>query len=246
MHRFFVDENSISGNIAKLSVSDSLHAYKVLRLGAGDKICVCDSVGFDYDGIINAASKDCVTVELSDKRPSGTEPDIKISLIQCLPKTGKMEVIIQKCVELGVCDFYPVESERCVVRPEPRSASAKIERYNKVAYEAAKQAVRGIIPCVHDFSRLKDHDFSQYDVVIIPYEEERELTMRAFAESCGALAKKGVRVAIIIGPEGGFEKSEVADITEKGGTAVTLGKRILRTETAGMAAVAMLMGILEA
>lgn len=243
MHRFFTD--NIDGNTAYLNAEDSVHAVRVLRLCCGDTVCICDGSGSDYDGTIVSADKSCVMLELSGKRPTETESHIKISLIQCLPKTGKMEVIIQKCVELGVCDFYPVLSSRCVVKPDKKSASAKIERYNKVAYEAAKQSVRGIIPVVHPIGSLADFDFSGYDFVIIPYEDEKELTLKAFCDANAERLSHDLNMAVIIGPEGGFEKDEVDRAVSCGGVSVTLGKRILRTETAGMACVAMLMGFTE-
>ena len=243
MHRFFCD--NIIGDTAVLNAEDSTHAVRVLRLGEGDTVCICDGLGFDYDGEITSADKNAVKVSLSGKRPSETESFIKISLIQCLPKVGKMETIIQKCVELGVCDFYPVESKRCVVRPDKKSAKAKTERYQRVAYEAAKQSMRGIIPRVHEFGNLDEFDFSGYDVVIIPYEEERGLTLKGYVNAHKEKFTEGARVAVVIGTEGGFERAEVEKVIENGGVSVTLGRRILRTETAGMASVAMLMGLLE-
>ena len=243
MHKFFVSQWS-KGN-AVLSPEDSTHAARVLRMKAGDKIIVCDGAGFDYDGEILSVEKAEITVMVSNKRPSETEPFISVSLIQCLPKAGKMEVIIQKCVELGVSDFYPVNSIRCVARPDPKSAKAKVDRLQKVAYEAAKQSERGIIPRVHEYGELLKHDFSQYDVIIIPYEEESVTTLKRFVSDNYDKFTKGSKVAVVIGTEGGFERSEVDSVVEKGGVSVTLGKRILRTETAGMATVAMMMGLLE-
>lgn len=243
MHRFFTD--NIQGNTAYLSPEDSTHAVRVLRLCEGDVICVCDGHGTEWEAKIVTADKTGVKVELSGERYAETESFFSVSLIQCLPKVGKMEVVIQKCVELGVSDFYPVDSIRCVARPDKKAAKSKVERYNKVAYEAAKQSCRGVIPVVHDYGRLSGFDFSTFDIVIIPYEEEKELTLRAFYEANKARFTDGARVAIVIGTEGGFEPSEVEYVKSCGGTSVTLGKRILRTETAGMATVAMLMGLAE-
>lgn len=243
MHRFFTD--NITDNKAVLSSEDSAHAVKVLRLGVGDTVCICDGRGSDFDGEIVSADKNAVELTLSNKRPSETESHLEISLIQALPKIGKMDVIIQKCVELGVCDFFPVDTIRCVARPDEKSAKTKVERYNKVAYEAAKQSMRGIIPRVHDYGKLSDFDFSGYDLVIIPYEEEESYTMKMLCHDNEELLKNHAKVAVVIGTEGGFERSEVDEVVKKGGKPVTLGKRILRTETAGMAAVAMLMALTE-
>lgn len=155
MHRFFVDKNYIIDNTVTLSSDDSVHAAKVLRLRVGDCVSVCDCSGFDYDAVITHIDKNSVELRLSDRRPTETEADMKITLIQALPKTGKMEVIIQKCVELGVCDFIPIETERCVVKTDKKSTAGKLDRYNKIAYEAAKQSMRGIVPVVHEFSSLR-------------------------------------------------------------------------------------------
>ncbi|NLB62308.1 MAG: 16S rRNA (uracil(1498)-N(3))-methyltransferase, partial [Clostridiales bacterium] len=173
MHRFFIDENLISDNHAVLSTEDSQHAIKVLRLAENDLISVCDGNSFDYDAKIVSANKTAVELELSNKRNSETESATKVTLIQCLPKSGKMEVIIQKCVELGVYDIVPVESIRSVVKVS-KSKQVKTERYNRISYEAAKQSQRGIIPKVHNVTELSKIDYSEFDYLLVPYEEEQE------------------------------------------------------------------------
>lgn len=242
MHRFFVTE--ISGDRAYLSKEDAQHAYRVLRLHCGDCVCLCDGCGHDYDGEIISADKDEVLVCVSNMRDSETESRLAITLFQCMPKQGKPEVIIQKCVELGVRNFIFTESERTVVRLDEKSFENKCVRYNKVAYEAAKQSERGIIPHVDYVKKLDKCDFSGYDTVIMPYENEREYTLRQLVQD-QSLMQGDRKIAVIIGPEGGFTEDEVTAVREKGGHIVTLGKRILRTETAGMATVAMLMGLAE-
>jgi len=243
MSRFFVDKNTISNNRVYLSAEDSQHAIKVLRLAENDIVTVCDGASFEYDARIIKADKSGVKVELFNQRKADTEPAVRVTLIQCLPKAGKMEVIIQKCVELGVHDIIPVESERSVVKISG-STQNKIERYNRIAYEAAKQSGRGIIPKVRNFTKLNDIDYSEFDFLLVPYEEEHELTLKHYIESSNLL-KSASNVAIVIGPEGGIDQKEIEFLRSKGGITLTLGKRILRTETAGMATLAMLFCLLE-
>lgn len=243
MHRFFVDENLISDNRTVLSVEDSLHAVKVLRLAENDLITVCDGNGFDYDAKIVMANKSSVELSLLNKRKSETESAVKVTLIQCLPKSGKMEVIIQKCVELGVYDIIPVVSLRSVVKIND-SKQTKTERYNRISYEAAKQSQRGIIPKVHNITELTQIDFSEFDCLLVPYEEEQKVSLkRLFIE--GKRLKSASKIAVVIGPEGGIAEDEIEFLRSKGGVTLTLGKRILRTETAGMATLAMLFCLLE-
>jgi 16S rRNA (uracil1498-N3)-methyltransferase len=171
-----------------------------------------------------------------------TEPAHRVTLYQSLPKTGKMETIIQKCTELGVAAIAPVVSERCVVRPE-KDWENKRQRYQRVAYEAAKQSKRGVIPEVLPLKPLAACDFSQYDLVLFAYEEEREYMLKQALRTEQARTAKNI--AVIIGPEGGFEESESAQLCENGAVRVSLGTRILRTETAGMAMLAMVLYELE-
>ena len=167
-----------------------------------------------------------------------------------LPKTGKLELIIQKCVELGIFAIQPVYSKRCVVKPEAKES--KLLRFNRVAQEAAKQSGRGRIPKVGSVQNLNECDFSGFDAVLIAYEDEEKTTLKqalrkAFGEEKGKSDEGGNDIAIIIGPEGGFEPTEVESVLKNSPAAksVSLGKRILRTETAGMAMLAMLMYELE-
>lgn len=237
MSRFFTED--IAGDTARITGEDVRHLSRVLRLRAGDTVEICDGAGTDYTGVITAVGQDEVTCALSGAHPSPTEPRCRVTLFQALPKTGKMEVIVQKCVELGVAAVTPVVTERCVAVPT-RDFENKRVRYQRVAAEAAKQSRRGIIPPVSGVLPLRQVDFSRFDTVLAAYEEERTTSLKA-ALTGGA----GESIALIIGPEGGLESEEVAWLTAVGAVSVSLGPRILRTETAGMAMLAQVLYELE-
>ena len=237
MSRFFTED--IAGDTARITGEDVRHLSRVLRLRAGDTVEICDGAGTDYTGVITAVGQDEVTCALNGAHPSPTEPRCRVTLFQALPKTGKMEVIVQKCVELGVAAVTPVVTERCVAVPT-RDFENKRVRYQRVAAEAAKQSRRGIIPPVSGVLPLRQVDFSRFDTVLAAYEEERTTSLKA-ALAGGA----GESIALIIGPEGGLESEEVAWLTAAGAVSVSLGPRILRTETAGMAMLAQVLYELE-
>ncbi len=234
MHRFFADE--ISGGTARILGEDVKHIRKVLRLGPGDIVSVCDGNGTDYEAVIRSVSAEEAELELVSSAPSETEPGTRVTLYQCLPKAGKMETIIQKCTELGVCAVVPVLSARCVTQPGERFGP-RLERYRKVAEEAAKQSRRGRIPEVRDLVRIRDIVPEPGSLLLVCYEEERETTLKEALRSAPVPASVG----IVIGPEGGLEPEEVRALEERGGHRVTLGRRILRTETAGMAVLAQVL-----
>ena len=164
------------------------------------------------------------------------ESPVNITLFQCLPKTGKMETIVQKCTELGVFAVVPVVSARCVVIPN-KDFEKKRERYNRVALEAAKQSRRAVVPQVQPLVELKKVDPKQFGLFLVAYEEEETRTLKAALRAAGSLAS----IAILIGPEGGLEPDEVNRLTASDAVCVSLGKRILRTETAGMAMLAQIL-----
>ncbi|MBQ2662014.1 MAG: 16S rRNA (uracil(1498)-N(3))-methyltransferase [Clostridia bacterium] len=237
MSRFFVNLENISENTARIYGEDARHITKVLRMTTGEKVVLCDGLGMDYEATITGADKESVSFSIENKTPTLSESPIRVTLFQGLPKSGKMELIIQKCVELGVHEIVPVKAHRSVVKLNSKDEANKLARYNRIAYEAAKQSQRGIIPRVLPFTAFKTHDFSRFDAVIVAYEEETERTLKQALSGLGS-AKN---IALIIGPEGGLEKDEVNHMVNCGGISVTLGKRILRTETAGMATLAMIM-----
>ncbi len=225
MPRFFFEfENDTTANIRG---EDAGHIVRVLRMTAGETLELCDGQGFDYVGTITHIQKDCVTATLREKRPSTAEPKTEFVLFQGLSKGDRMETVIQKAVELGVSEIVPVEMSRSVAKGD------KTERWQKIALSAAKQSGRGKVPAVSPLIKSKDVParIGDFDLFLLPYE-------------CGgqslkeALKSTPKRVGIWIGPEGGFDPAEVA--TAQGATVVTLGPRILRTETAGPAVLAAL------
>ena len=233
MHRFFTTE--IQSDTAVVRGDDVKHIAKVLRLRAGDAVQLCDGNGRECDAVIESIASDAVTFRTESWRSAKSEPAAKVTLFQCLPKAGKMETIIQKCVELGAFGFVPVQSERCVVVLKP-PYEGRIERWQRVSEEAAKQSRRGIVPKVSLPVSLDKLDFSGFDTVLVAFENERTVSLKAaLREACGS------QIAIVIGPEGGFSDAEIETLTQKGARSVSLGTRILRTETAGMAMLAQIM-----
>ena len=237
MHRFFTTE--IQPNTAAVRGEDVKHIAKVLRLHAGDAVQLCDGNGMECDAAITAVSSDAVTFDTQPWRRAESEPEAKVTLFQSLPKTGKMETIIQKCVELGASGFVPVQSERCVVVLK-QPYEDRIARWQRVSEEAAKQSRRGVIPKVMLPEMLSKLDFSSFETVLVAYENEHTVSLKtALRSQCGKT------IAIVIGPEGGFSDAEIETLEKKGARTVSLGTRILRTETAGMAMLAQIMYELE-
>ena len=233
MHRFFTTE--IQENTAVVRGDDVKHIAKVLRLRAGDVVQLCDGRGNECDAVIASIAPDAVAFSTQPWMKARSEPEVSVTLFQCLPKAGKMETIIQKCVELGISAFVPVQSERCVVVLKP-PYEGRIERWQRVSEEAAKQSRRGVIPQVNLPVSLGKLDFSAFDTVLVAFENEHAVSLKAaLREGCGT------RIAIVIGPEGGFSDAEIETLTGKGARSVSLGTRILRTETAGMAMLAQIM-----
>ena len=216
------------------------HISRVLRMGRGDMLTLCDGKGMDYEAEIENITADCIECGIVKKQKSNSEPDIKVTLVQGIPKASKMDYIIQKMTELGISRIIPCTLARCVVKLENRKAEEKkTERWQKISEEAAKQSGRGIIPEVSmpmSLDRVID-EICGCDIVFVPYECEEENNLRDVLTSC----PNPKNAAFIIGPEGGFDISEIEKIRNAGITTVTLGKRILRTETAGEAALAMIM-----
>lgn len=233
MQKLFVKE--IIGNKITLDAEQSRHIAKSLRMRCGDMLTLCDGIGSDYGCIIDEITKDSVTLTVCYKQASDTEPNIDVCLYQGVPKGDKMEDIIQKCVELGVCEITPVLTKRSISRPDEKQAAKKQARYQKIALEAAQQSGRGIVPEINQMTSLKNALAScTADLKIIFYE--------GGGKSIKELINNNVKsIAIFIGPEGGFEKDEIDAVLDVGGINATLGKRILRTQTAPVAALAAIM-----
>ena len=210
MPKFFVTQDKISDNQIIIDSEDVTHISRVLRLEKGDNVTVCDGQGTDYDAQIDTIEPKKILLNIVSRQKSETEPNIKVTLFQALPKASKMEYIIQKTTELGISEIVPVKLSR-----------------------------RGIVPTVSEFMTINEviEKSKEFDLFFVPYECEEQKTLKEILTS-----KSDVKsVGFVIGPEGGFDLSETEKLHSSGIDTVTLGKRILRTETAGEAVLAMTM-----
>ncbi len=241
MPKYFTSAENINNDIIKLDEETSLHLSRVLRCAVGDRITVGDGSDIDYECEITDITKHCVSAKILDKHLNLNEPSVKITLYQGLPKGDKAELIIQKCVEIGVCEIVPVKTERSVVNWD-KKAGKKVERWNKIARSAAEQCGRGRVPEVLDIMTFSQavEDSKKCDGRLIPYENEQKNGLKSFCENFA-----GKSIAVFIGPEGGFSPAEIELATQSGIMPVTLGKRILRTETAGLVTAVILLHRLE-
>ena len=246
MHHFFVKPEQISGTEAYIEGPDWNHAANVLRVRPGEQVLL--SAGEDWDYLCTVTELDRasqrVLLKVTEENLDVRELPVRITLYQGLPKSDKMELIIQKAVELGAARIVPVETARCVVKLDRKKAEAKQKRWQSISESAAKQSGRSIIPEVAmplSYGAALQEAASA-DVRLIPYEnaEGMERTRRILSE-----VRPGQRIAVFIGPEGGFEEKEIRLAEEQGFSAVTLGKRILRTETAGFVVLSLLMAQTE-
>lgn len=245
MHQFFVEPAQIQGNQITITGSDVNHIKNVLRMKAGEEISVSNGEDRkEYRCVIEEICAQEIRCALCFVREDGLELPARIYLFQGLPKADKMELIIQKSVELGVYSVIPVASSRAVVRLDERKAAAKTARWQGIAEAAAKQSKRRIVPRIGPVMTMQEavESAKHMDVKLIPYElaEGMEETRRQI-ERIG----DGQSVAVFIGPEGGFAQEEIEMAQEAGILPVTLGKRILRTETAGLTVLAWIMYRLE-
>lgn len=244
MSRFFVTKDQVEDSMISIrDKDDRKHISKVLRLSVGDCIDISDSLEFEYRTEIVAIESDCIDVKILDKQKFAREPEIRVTLFQGIPKQGKMETIIQKCVELGVHSIVPVFTDRTVVTDKGNFKN-KIERWQKVSDEAVKQCKRGLIPTIHENIKFQEllEDLPSYELILFPYENEEDYSIKDCLRSLEGNPRD---IGIIIGPEGGFSDKEANALKNLGAKCVTLGKTILRTETAGMTALAMTMYELE-
>lgn len=240
MRRFFTEPSNICDGKIRI-VEDASHITKVLRMSEGDEIIVFDGTGKEYTARLDViSSKECLASVLSEEF-SSSEPMIKVSVFQGIPKSGKMESIIQKVVELGAYEIVPVEMERCVVKLDGKSRIEKTKRWNKISVEAAKQCGRSVIPKVVEpvgYGKALEM-MGELDLSIMPYEvlgHEGEKGLKGLLR-----AFNGKSVGVIIGPEGGFSDNEAEMAKEKNIKQIGLGKRILRTETVASAIVPVIM-----
>ena len=241
MYRFYVSADQLAEKEVFISGGDVNHIKNVLRLEVGDWIVACDGNGTDYVSRIQSICSDEVVASIENVQPTGTELPVKITLFQGMPKKDKLELIIQKAVELGACEIVPVMTKRTVVKlSEEKKINKRLERWQSIAYAAAKQCDRGIIPTVHKPVSYEEAlaMADQLDYNVIPYELQTgmEEARKIVDQAC-----KQRSLGIFIGPEGGFEPEEVERAMTRNIHPMTLGKRILRTETAGMALLSILM-----
>lgn len=238
MHKFFVASENIRENIATILGDDVKHIYKVLRLKEGDKVSINNCLGTEYLGVIQSVDKKEVNISLVKELPVNNESPINIKLYQGLPKSAKMDLIVQKATELGIGNITPIVTERVVVKSEIGEFN-KTERWRRIAVEACKQCKRSLIPSINkpiEFQQLID-EAKEFDLIIVPYENEEGYGIKQLVRELNMQIKK---VAIIVGPEGGFEEFEINALRQIGAKIVTLGPRILRTETAGFVCAALL------
>lgn len=245
MYHFFVEPEAIDENVIRIGGKDVNHIKNVLRMKPGEEISVSktDSEA-EYRCIIRDIKDDEIVCDLAFIREEGNELPSKVYLFQGLPKSDKMELIIQKAVELGVYEIIPVEMKRCVMKLEPKKAPAKIQRWQGISEAAAKQSKRTVVPTVTMPMSFKEAVAyaKKCDVKMLPYELADG--MEHTKELIDSL-KPGQSIAIFIGPEGGFDKDEEAFASKEGFDVITLGRRILRTETAGMVVLSWIMMKLE-
>lgn len=245
MYRFFVEPSQIQDKKIVITGSDVNHIRNVLRMKIGEEIAVSNGVdNREYRCGIEAYTDREVICSLRFVKEDGVELPAKIYLFQGLPKADKMELVIQKAIELGAYEVIPVAAKRCVVRLDEKKAAAKVSRWQGIAEAAAKQSKRGVIPAVHSVMSMREAiQYAQVmDVKLIPYELAEDMChTKNIIES----VKPGESVAVFIGPEGGFEEDEVQAALEAGIEPITLGRRILRTETAGLTVLSWLMYQLE-
>lgn len=245
MYQFFTPPDQIQGKKIIITGKDVNHIKNVLRMKAGEEIAVSNGVdGREYRCGIQEILEEEVICELRFIEEEGVELPSRITLFQGLPKADKMELIIQKAVELGVYEIIPVSCKRAVVRLDEKKEKSKISRWQGIAEAAAKQSKRGIIPSVGAVMSMKEAiAYSRSAKVrIIPYELAENM---ADTKKIINSLQPGEDIAVFIGPEGGFEESEVQAAMEEGIQPVTLGKRILRTETAGLTVLSWIMYQLE-
>ncbi len=239
MFNFFATEDMRTQNGYMIPGGDFNHIKNVLRKNVGDKILVSDS-GESHLCEIEKIESDYLTVKITERNYNDTSLPIKLYLFEGLPKSDKLELIIQKAVELGVNGIIPVEMENCVVKLDQKKKSTKLSRWQSIAESAAKQSKRNIIPTVFPVTEYKTvlENINKLDLLLVPYEcaEGMKATKDALLK-----LKKGIKVGIIIGPEGGFSQKEIEKAEACGAEIISLGKRILRTETAAITAVSMCM-----
>lgn len=243
MYHFFVSEEQINGENAYIEGSDVNHIANVLRMKPGEELLISVRGDWDYLCKIVDIETDRVNLKVLESMEQRELP-VNITLLQGIPKSDKLEMIIQKAVELGVSEIIPVKTKRVVVKIDEKKVDTKVNRWNAIAESAAKQSKRSIVPKVYEPMSIDNalEIVKDFGVKLIPYENADGIDKtRKILDNMD----KTKNIAVFIGPEGGFEESEVERIKNSGFEVITLGKRILRTETAGLALLSNIMIRLE-
>ena len=242
MHKFFTPKELINGDVAKIIGDDVKHIYKVLRISEGEKVTLNNCEGVEYLGRVKSVSKQEVLIDILEELESNNESNVNIYLFQGLPKSQKMDLIVQKGTELGITEFIPTITHRVDVKL--KGEFKKLDRLNRIALEAAKQSKRSIIPKVLEPIEFDEvlEKINSLDLLIVPYENANNFGIKTLINE---LRKENnidsiKNIGIFVGPEGGIEEDEIERLKDKGAYIVTLGKRILRTETAGVVATSLI------
>lgn len=243
MPKFFVRNNQINGEKITIVGEDVKHISNVLRAKCGETISICDvDTSINYKLELVEFNKDSIIGKIKEKVESNAESNICIHIFQGVPKSDKMELIIQKAVELGVKEITPVQMERCVSVISGKDENKKIDRWQKISEVAAKQSGRDIIPKINNVTKVRNiqERIKDIDLLIVPYENAKDVSFKDIIDE--AKMDECIKsIGIVIGPEGGFEKEEVEYLSSVGAKVVTLGKRILRTETVAIAMSSVIM-----
>lgn len=244
MYQFFVEDTQVSASAVTIEGSDVNHIKNVLRMKCGEKVRISTQSGKNYYCELTEITENIVQADILEEIAEGTELPNKIYLFQGLPKADKMELVIQKAVELGAYEIIPVAMKNCVVKLDDKKAENKVRRWQEIAKSAAKQSKRSLIPKVRMPLTYKQavEMAKKLQAVFVPYENERG--MAATKEAVERLTL-GQSIGVFIGPEGGFSPEEIALAKDENMQLISLGKRILRTETAGLATLAILAYHLE-
>lgn len=234
MPRFFIPDTP--GSTYFLGGEEGRHGARSLRLRPGEEAVLCDGRGTDYPCTVDRVEADGLWLRVGPAVPNRAEPGISITVCQCLPKGDKLDTVAQKAVELGACALWPIESERCIARPDRKQAAKKTARLQRIALEAAKQSGRGLVPAVREPVPLGQalEEAAKGGAILFFYEKARGSLKQALQGAEGPLF-------LFVGPEGGFTPQEAALAERLGGALLTLGPRILRTETAPLAALAAIL-----
>lgn len=245
MPKFFVKQEQMQENKIIIKGQDVKHIKKVLRSKIGDKVEICNSTTSEnFLCKITGIENEQIECTIENKIEEQTEAKVQVSIFQGLPKADKMEYIIQKSVELGAYDIIPVEMKRCVVKLNDKDRVKKIQRWQKISEVAAKQCGRDIIPEVKDVINIKKicNLMENYDIILVAYEEEKDVTLKQQLQVIKTKFKNNkIKIGVVIGPEGGLEKQDVEELRNFGSKIITLGKRILRTETVALNILSIIM-----